>query len=254
MKLQNWIVIQEENGYGNAVFDYSIEHNWLFEPVIPAEIKCSEEFTGIEAYIIDECTGQRVNCDISVETKNKRDYKITVGGLPVGPLFSVVKKLCFTEKNGNKYQFSPEIIARHISVGEVYIIAGQSNAEGTAVMNIYEEPKIGVNALSKDGNWDIASHPIGGYGHSPFITFGKAIQRKLNCSVGLIPRAVGGSQISEWIKGGTHFEKLKKEIESEDIKASAVIWYQGCSDTDSCEQTQAYEKNLLNLLVKSEML
>jgi hypothetical protein len=91
----------------------------------------------------------------------------------------------------------------------------------------FDPPQPEICKLNNSGEWEMATQPLSGTGHSMFMNFARALNRKLGYPIGLIPRAVGGSSITEWINGGCHMESLKKEQMGE-IKG--VLWYQGCNE------------------------
>ena len=130
MKISDFTVIQQKEGFGEMEFEYSISQNWLFEPVTKEEIKCSGEFCGISVSVIEEDPGRIAKCDITVSPVTKREYIITVKNLPAGGLYTFLYDLCFLDESGNKYSYGGNSMARHIGVGDVFIIAGQSNAAG----------------------------------------------------------------------------------------------------------------------------
>lgn len=115
----------------------------------------------------------------------------------------------------------------HVTVGDVYLIAGQSNAAGWA-HGRYDEPlDLNVRELNGFGKWDVAAQPLGGGGFSPFITFAKKLSKKLGYPIGLIPRAVGASSVRSWISTGENFVRIKNEKIG---KIKGVLWYQGCNE------------------------
>ncbi|MEZ4628259.1 MAG: sialate O-acetylesterase [Eubacteriales bacterium] len=52
-------------------------------------------------------------------------------------------------------------MVHHVGVGDVFVIAGQSNAAGRAKDPIEDAPEIGVSLLRDSGKWDLAAHPLG---------------------------------------------------------------------------------------------
>jgi sialate O-acetylesterase len=55
----------------------------------------------------------------------------------------------------------------HIGVGDVFLIAGQSNASGTGKGAASDGPMLGVHVFANDERWKLATHPAGGRdGHS----------------------------------------------------------------------------------------
>lgn len=149
-------------------------------------------------------------------------------------------------------------IVEHIGVGDLFVIAGQSNAVGYGKgADIWDAPALSVHLFKIRGEWALASHPFNdttGYRGSicydsgltgPFLTFGKRLNSKLSYPIGFIPCAVGGSNISSWVlrEDGSFFRAMEERIKACGGKVSAMLWYQGCSDTDSPEKWEKYEES-----------
>lgn len=133
----------------------------------------------------------------------------------------------------------------HVGVGDLFIIAGQSNAAGYAKDVALDAPEMGVHLYRNRGKWDIASHPMneatfaadianaerGNSGVSPFLAFGKKLKSITGYPVGLIQTSMGGLSIKKWDsdKARMFMNMLDKAKECGHI--AGVLWYQGCSDT-----------------------
>jgi len=48
----------------------------------------------------------------------------------------------------------------NIGVGDVFVVAGQSNAAGRAKNPVEDAPELGVHLLRDSGVWDLATHPL----------------------------------------------------------------------------------------------
>ncbi|MDD4496416.1 MAG: sialate O-acetylesterase [Eubacteriales bacterium] len=149
-------------------------------------------------------------------------------------------------------------VLRHIGVGEIYAIAGQSNAAGYGLQNEIDSkdsPMVGVS-MKNDSNWQLASHPIGqmngnipcadmlSCGHSPWLRFARYILDE-GIPVGLIPTARNGTSISEWQPGKPLYEYLIKQLS--ETCAGHLIWMQGCNDVHA-ESYRSYEDLFSNFL------
>lgn len=127
---------------------------------------------------------------------------------------------------------------------EIYLLLGQSNMAGrgplSEVYTAMEQPNVLV--WDREGKWAIARHPlhydkpkVAGVG--PGLSFGFAMARsKPNVRIGLVPCAVGGTNIDVWKPGAmdkatnTHpFDDAEMRIR-EAMKYGVVkgmIWHQG---------------------------
>lgn len=137
----------------------------------------------------------------------------------------------------------------HIGVGDIFIMAGQSNMTGYGRDAAYDPPTLGVHAFTRRGTWDIAVHPLSdsldniyGYGEytsasSPALSFARRLHENLGVPVGLIPAAVGGTMLTQWEPTGRAdcYDKMMAMVR--DAKGAqdgqgfrGMIWFQGCSD------------------------
>lgn len=142
---------------------------------------------------------------------------------------------------------------RSVFVGEVFAIAGQSNAAGYGKGEVCDPPQYGVSVF--DTGWRTAAHPIGqtkasaayadalNCGHSAWLSFGKKILEQTSSPVGLVPAALNGSGIRSWQPGEPLFENLVSLCLQ--TGAGNIIWYQGCTDTD---EPDGYEELLERML------
>ncbi len=150
----------------------------------------------------------------------------------------------------------------HLGVGDLFVIAGQSNAAGYAQDSIFDAPSMDVHLYRNRRSWDMASHPMnestfsedepntemGVSGVSPYLAFGKCFARISHMPVGLIAAALGGSPISRWAAGGDLYENMLSRLRDCGGKCAGILWYQGCSDTDTMDQALAYKSNYFDLI------
>lgn len=135
----------------------------------------------------------------------------------------------------------------HIGVGNLFVIAGQSNAAGYGRDPAWDPPALEVHSLRNNGRWDLAVHPLnestdaadrpnaeGGVGGtSPYLAFGRRYAAESCLPVGLIPTAMGSTEISQWlpdVPGGLH-KNMMYRIGAAGGRVAGILWYQGCSDT-----------------------
>jgi hypothetical protein len=134
-------------------------------------------------------------------------------------------------------------MVHHIGVGDVFVVAGQSNACGRALAPIDDPPELGVHMLRYSGRWDLAAHPLdeatgavyfGNYsnhnpGHSPFLHMAKRLRRALGCPIGLVMAAYGGASLAWWNPGenGALAENMLQMLRDAHVAPRAMLWYQG---------------------------
>ncbi|WCJ35488.1 hypothetical protein M5689_016743 [Euphorbia peplus] len=154
---------------------------------------------------------------------------------------------------------------------DIYILAGQSNMAGRGGVSInpitgnmtwngivppQSQPNPSILRLNTNLEWVLAEEPLHvdidynkTNGVGPGMVFANAILGKDPTVgvVGLVPCAIGGTNISQWAKGGFLYGELVRRTEAA-LKSGGVIrgmlWYQGESDTKVEEETQFYKGRL----------
>lgn len=147
----------------------------------------------------------------------------------------------------------------HVGVGEVFLVAGQSNSA-----NHGEEKQTvtsgRVAAFTGDG-WQIADDPqpgASGSGGSFIPPFADALVRRFNVPVGVVAVGSGGTSVREWLPQGTRFPQPPtstgnvRRVNSSEWESNgklfdnlvsrmqtlgahgfrAVVWHQGESDAN----------------------
>lgn len=125
----------------------------------------------------------------------------------------------------------------YISVGDIFVVTGQSNAggrgENLSTLNGSNQ-FIAVNY--KSNSWTIANDPLdaneGGAG-SPYPLLAEFMMRNTSVPIGFITSAHGGVNITTYQKGNVNYDDLYSNIVSatngtKNIKA--VLFYQGETD------------------------
>jgi hypothetical protein len=124
----------------------------------------------------------------------------------------------------------------------VFILAGQSNMAGRGFVEPQDTvPSLQVLTLDKNNEWVYAKEPLHYYepsrtGLDCGLSFGKklAAMHKKKITIGLVPCAVGGSSIEQWIGDSTYrdvtlysnlINKAKKAAAYGTIKG--ILWHQG---------------------------
>jgi len=151
-------------------------------------------------------------------------------------------------------------------VGDLWITAGQSNADGVGALSEAERPSRLVNAFYYDDRWGRAEEPlcwyneatdpvhwgVGAamreeaarndrnfrvYGAGPAVAFGNALSRATGVPVGLIVCSHGGTSMDQWSPslrgegGKSLYGSLLRRVAAVGGRVRGCIWYQGESDT-----------------------
>lgn len=179
--------------------------------------------------------------------------------IPEGGLYRVEAHLVTKQHPyNNNYDWGRLIaVAQHVGVGDLFIMAGQSNMSGYGKDPAYDPPELGVHLFDNSGNWVLASHPLNcvpypkwcnnddSSGTSPGLSFGRMMHKRLGVPIGLIAAARGGSSIEAW----NPFEKdpfLYKAMEEKILETgsfSGMIWAQGCNETVYEDDAENYYDN-----------
>jgi hypothetical protein len=155
-----------------------------------------------------------------------------------------------------------ETAVEHVGVGEIFVIAGQSNSANHGAEK--QIPRTGLVAAFDGQHWQLANDPqpgASGQGGSFIPAFGDAIAEHFQVPVGIVACGVGATSVREWLpKGATfpnpptltnHVQQLtdgtwqsKGDIFSTFVNRvkqlgphgfRAVLWHQGESDANQAD-------------------
>lgn len=162
--------------------------------------------------------------------------------------------------SGGPYQLQG---AAHVLVGELWVLAGQSNMEGVGLLSEADTPHPLVHLFDMTREqWRPATEPLhdlsgalrpaytGGnpptstpdrvLGAGLGLAFAKARLAQTGKPVGLIPCARGGTKMSQWSPAGREdpqsslYGAMLERIRLCGGKVTGVLWYQG--ESDACEE------------------
>lgn len=227
-----WQVLQREAD-GKATV--ALEGIWKGEGMDGVEVRVTSEHSNTG---VDGCNWQRA------ENLDGNAWRITLR-IPTGGLYRIETRL-YRENdlwrgNGAKIW--------HVAVGDLWVIAGQSNSSGCGGHGmVVDPPALGVSLYATNDEWRLATHPIfdntdchyprsmdcGWVDVSPWLTFGKEILNDAHVPVGLIPAGLGGSPLRDWDPGNPDgaflFDNMVNMIDAAGGRIAGMVWYQGCSD------------------------
>ena len=172
--------------------------------------------------------------------------------------------------------------ANHVLVGDLWILAGQSNMEGSADLVEVETPHSLVHSFQSREEWATAEEPLHWLGESPRVvhhaiwgltkpetipprdpqrtkgaglglTFAKELVEKAGVPIGLIPAAHGGTSMQQWDpalrdRGGESlYGATVERFRAIGGKVAGILWYQGESDANSSDAAQ-YQQRMTALI------
>ncbi|MBM3474891.1 MAG: sialate O-acetylesterase [Armatimonadetes bacterium] len=160
--------------------------------------------------------------------------------------------------------------AGNLMVGDLFILAGQSNMDGCGKLVDCEAPSSAVHCFYYDDRWDIAEDPLCRYneavdpvywgldvteenrekwvqfdrdfrvtGAGLGVRFGKEIAKRHRVPVGLLACSHGGTSLDQWSPdlaqegGKSLYGSLIRRVKAVGGKVAACLWYQGESDANA---------------------
>lgn len=169
----------------------------------------------------------------------------------------------------------------NVWVGDLWLLAGQSNMEGIAVIERDAELDERIRCLTMARVWETAQDPIhflaespdpvhnGGNrlspaaasaakkrllrGSGPGFWFAREMLSRTGVPQGLIATAHGGTSMAQWSpeladRGGESlYGSMLLSLRASGQPLSGVLWYQGCSDTNP-EDAAAYTDRMAKLV------
>lgn len=210
----------------------------------------------VKARIAREDSGENIVPWTKCNVTDNACWDIVFDAVPYGGLYRIETYMEYAGWDG--LSTTRGDIVHNIGVGDVFVIAGQSNAAGRAKTPVTDTPELGVHVFRPSEKWDIATHPladttdgihIGNFenhnpGHTPWLAFAKRIKAEMGYPIGLVPCAYGGSPLRWWNpdENGALLKNMLEHLGG--IKPKAVLWYQG--------EAEGYEKAAQTYLQRFE--
>ncbi len=256
---QPWQIYQQENGFA----EISLEGRWDFNVLVNID-DSNRDKVQVWAALFDEQDSSPVIPWEAAQVNPDNTWRHTFQRVPAGGPYRIETGLRFSGGDPTHDWDHRGDMIHHVCVGDLFVIAGQSNAVGYGKDAIFDPPELGVHMLRSNGTWDMATHPLGdstdtvheentdysNTGHSPYLTFAKKVREQVGYPIGLLPTALGGSAIRYWdpCQDGELWKEMMGVIELAGGKIAAVLWYQGCTDADTQEQAQMYYQTFESLV------
>ena len=176
--------------------------------------------------------------------------------VPAGGLYRIATRVVL-DGTPAEWGLGGDVI-HHVGVGDLWVIAGQSNAAGYGRGAIVDPPELGVHILKNNETWDVAAHPlndatgnshpnteIANPGHSPYLSFARILRASLGYPIGLIQTSLGNSRLSQWNPAENPdaplYQNLLHCVRLAGGQVRGMLWYQGESDTNP-DLAESYER------------
>ncbi len=238
---QSWQVLQR-GADGRA--PVTLEGSWAGDVPGVVEVRVAREYDNAP---VTGCDWQ------DAEMLDEQRWRITLR-VPTGGLYRLETRV---RNAGMEWRNTGDKIW-HVAVGDIWVIAGQSNAVGYGHGAVVDPPVPGVSVFGGNEIWRMATHPIfdatgtqypanrdsGWVDVSPWLSFAREILQGAGVPVGLIPAALGGSPLCAWDPGNPDgaflYDNMVNMIAAAGGTVAGMVWYQGCSDTGSEETASTY--------------
>lgn len=240
--VQPWQIFQQKADHTASIHLSGEYHLVHLSQELPLQFeRIAPRPSVVKARIALENTGEAVLPWTKAHMIDDCRWEITFPNVPAGGLYRVETTMEYEGWDG--LSCTRGDMVHHIGVGDVFVIAGQSNAAGRAKNPVEDVPAPGVHVLRSSGRWDMATHPLGettgaiylGHfenhnpGHSPWLRFAKRLKDELAYPIGLVPCAYGGSPLRWWNpdENGALLDNMLSMLNDAQISPKAVLWCQG---------------------------
>jgi hypothetical protein len=218
----------------------------------------------VQARIVDERLQSPICPWQQAQIQTESDWEISLDQIPAGGLYRTQTRLVLKD-NVPEWGAHGDVI-HHLGVGDLWVIAGQSNAAGYGLGAVDDPPKLGLHILKNNERWDIAAHPlndptgsthanteIANPGHSPYLGFARQLRSALGYPIGLIQTALGNSRLSQWNPvenpSAPLYHNLLHCVRLAGGRVRGMLWYQGESDTNP-RLAQTYERRFADFVTR----
>ncbi|MFC5404385.1 sialate O-acetylesterase [Cohnella soli] len=235
--LRHWAILQRKGNFG------SIELSGIWSALPGA----GDELASVYTRVVKEDGSGDIVPWRRCATDRNGEWNTAIRDIPTGGLYRIETCLRVGDRQPIELATRGDMI-HHVVVGDIWVIAGQSNAAGYGRGAVNDPPEMGVHLLRHNGQWDLATHPLNestgtvqalngepvNPGHSPYLAFAKEIKKETGVPIGLLQTALGGSPLSRWNpdENGDLYRNMMDVIRSAGGQVKGMLWYQGCSDCD----------------------
>lgn len=233
--LQDWQIVQQD---GSSFAQLTLQGRWV-----------AEEPSVVEVRVVAGDTGVAVSRDLdwqpaTTETDGRWQIRLRV---PAGGLYRLETRCRAANQLEREWSLRGDM--RHFwGVGDVWVIAGQSNSAGYGRGAVYDPPELGLHLFRNSEAWTLAFHPMNDAtdtahdvnreranpAHSPYLHFARLLKQQLHYPIGLVQTALGGSPLSAWNPTenaqAVLYENMVHCVQKTGGAVKGILWYQGESD------------------------
>ena len=215
----------------------------------------SEADGSVQVRLVHEDTATAVTAALdwrNAETKSDHSWMAMLNNVPAGGLYRLETR--FNPEVNLAGEWSTRGDMRHfLGVGDLWVIAGQSNSAGYGRGPVYDPPELGLHLFRNSEVWALATHPMNestdtrhavnregaNSAHSPYLHFARILKQQLGYPIGIVQTALGGSPLSRWNPAESApaelFDNMVHCVELAGGAVKGIVWYQGESDANETE-------------------
>lgn len=243
--IRPWQILQQG---ADGVADLPLGGTWervrLSAEVPIAFTVVAEGRVRIRARLAEESSGASVVPWQDCAVLEDGSWSTVLRDVPAGGLYRVETTMEYEGWDG--LSATRGDVVHGVGVGDVFVVAGQSNAAGRAKDPVEDGPELGVHQFRNDGSWALAMHPLnettdavhrGHYenhnpGHGPALRFAKQLRRELGYPIGLVMSAYGGAPLRWWNpeQNGELTRNMLEMVAAAGGGVRGIVWYQGEAD------------------------
>jgi sialate O-acetylesterase len=233
--LADWQILQQDAA-GFATL--ALRGRWVSDQPGVVEVRLVAAVTGV-------ALSRETDWQVATTEENGRWH--TTLRVPAGGLYRLETHFLPTEQKAREWATRGDM--RHFwGVGDLWVIAGQSNSSGHGRGAVYDPPELGLHIFRNSETWALAFHPMNDStdtahpvnredsnpGHSPYLQFARLLKQQLGYPIGLVQTAFGGSSLSQWIptenEEAGFYNNMLHCIERVGGIIKGILWYQGEAD------------------------
>ncbi len=239
---QNWQIFQQDCHGKAAIHIWGSCHRIRQDFELPMTFhQVTAGSVTVKARVALESSGESVIPWTLCQVTDDARWEITFQDVPAGGLYRIETYMEYQGWDGLSSTRGDMI--HNLGVGDVFVVAGQSNAAGRGKNPVEDGPELGVHLLRNSGLWDLATHPLGettnarhvGHfenhnpGHTPWLHFAKLLKRELGYPIGLVMSAYGGAPLRWWNpeENGALYRNMLDQLADFNLHPRALLWYQG---------------------------